>query len=165
MVQLRDDATLENFLPGPSAAPLIEVLSGQCSAEGEAVVFIHGAPGCGKSHLLQACCHLVEERALYLPLADLLRYPPEEVLAGVEALALVALDDLDAVLGQEAWESALFGFYNRALESGCRLLIAATGAPRSAHIEVQIGQPQRSRIEVKMRIDALQWQALRIQRS
>jgi DnaA family protein len=104
------------------------------------VVFLHGVPGSGKSHLLQACCHLAGEGSIYLPLAELGDYSPEDVLAGVETLALVALDDIDAVLGQEAWEMALFGLYNRAREQGCKLLIAARGAPRT--LEVQLADLQ-----------------------
>lgn len=129
-VQLRDEATLENFLPGPSEEALVEALHNQLQPSGEPMIFLHGTQDCGKSHLLQACCQSLQSGALYLPLAELVSYPPEEVLADVESLQLIALDDLDAVIGLEAWELALFSLYNRARESGCRLLLAATGAPR-----------------------------------
>ncbi len=76
LVQLRDDATLENFLPTAETEALIGVLESQCAEQGEAVVYLHGAAGSGKSHLLQACCHLTGESALYLPLAELYAYPP-----------------------------------------------------------------------------------------
>ena len=130
LVQLRDDATLKNFLPFPLSEALLQGIKSLCAGEGDSVVFLHGNRGSGKSHLLQAACHLAGEQALYLPLRELQVYPPEEVLAGVETLGLVALDDLDAVLGDEAWELALFDLYNRSKEWGCRLLIAASGAPR-----------------------------------
>ena len=38
-----------------------------------------------------------------------------------KTLGLVALDDLDAVLGVEAWELALFDLYNRSKEWGLPL--------------------------------------------
>lgn len=136
LVQLRDDATLENFLAFPATEALLSGVRAQCQGEGESVVFLHGGTGTGKSHLLQAACHLAGDNALYLPLRELMVYPPEEVLAGVETLGLVALDDLDVVLGQEAWELALFGLYNRAREWGCRLLIAANGAPRTLGVSL-----------------------------
>ena len=136
LVQLRDDATLDNFLATELTGPLVEGVRSQCEGVGESVVFVHGGDGSGKSHLLQAACHLAGESTLYLPLKELAVYPPEEVLAGVETLALVALDDLDAVLGQESWEHALFGFYNRAREWGCRLLVAARGAPRTLSVDL-----------------------------
>ncbi|TGD71166.1 DnaA regulatory inactivator Hda [Mangrovimicrobium sediminis] len=130
-IQLRDDATLDNFLPAPATEALLPVLRGQCSAAGEAVVFLHGAEGSGKSHLLQAGCHLAGGGAVYLPLAELAEYPPADVLAGAGELRLAALDDLQAVLGQRDWELALFAFFNHARESGCRLLLAANGSPRA----------------------------------
>ena len=136
LVQLRDDATLENFLPFAATAPLVEGVRNQCGGDGESVVFIHGGSGSGRSHLLQGACHLVGDNSLYLPLRELSVYAPEEVLAGVETLGLVALDDLDVVMGQEAWELALFGLYNRAREWGCRLLIAANAAPRALPVKL-----------------------------
>ena len=136
LVQLRDDATLDNFLATDANAPLLEAVRGLSEGQGESVVFIHGGQGSGKSHLLQGACHLAGENALYLPLRELSVFPPEEVLSGVETLELVALDDLDVVMGQQAWELALFGLYNRAREWGCRLLMAAAGAPRTLEVEL-----------------------------
>ncbi|PLW66728.1 DnaA regulatory inactivator Hda [Pseudohalioglobus lutimaris] len=151
LVQLRDDATLENFLPTAETEALIGVLESQCAEQGEAVVYLHGAAGSGKSHLLQACCHLTGESALYLPLAELYAYPPEEVLAGVETLTLVALDDLDAVIGEEAWELALFDLYNRAREWGCRLLIAASGASWGVVYHLPAGTDEVKRAILRFR--------------
>lgn len=135
-VQLRDDATLENYLAAPSVEPLVAALERQLGPEGEAIVFICGTPGCGKSHLLQAACHLAGAGALYLPLAELARYSPAEVLQGVETLELVCLDDLDSVLGLDEWELALFDLFNRARQWGCRLLLAAGGPPRTLSVKL-----------------------------
>jgi len=131
-VQLRDDATLENFFCAPSTEILLKALRGQLATEGEPVIFLYGPPDTGKSHLLQAACHLAGAApTLYLPLAELASYPPEEVLQGVESLGLVCLDDVHAVMGSEAWELALFHFFNRARAENCRLLISANSAPRA----------------------------------
>lgn len=136
LVQLRDDATLDNFFATAATAALIEAVRRQSEGSGESVVFLHGGRGSGKSHLLQGACHLAGDSALYLPLRELAVYAPEEVLAGVETLGLVALDDLDVVMGREAWEHALFGLYNRAREWGCRMLISASGAPRVLDVDL-----------------------------
>ena len=136
LVQLRDDATLDNFLATEQMEPLVAGVRSQCEGAGEPVVFVHGGAGSGKSHLLQAACHLAGENALYLPLKQLSVYPPEEVLAGVETLGLVALDDIDAVMGEESWEHGLFGLYNRAREWGCKLLITAHAAPRALAVDL-----------------------------
>jgi DnaA family protein len=134
-VQLRDDATLENYLSEPSGQVLLEALKGQLATSGEPIIYLYGQTDTGKSHLLQAACHLAGAApSLYLPLAELSEYPPEEVLQGIDSMALVCLDDIQAVLGNEAWEIALFHFFNRAREKGCRLLVSSNAAPRALDI-------------------------------
>ncbi len=136
-VQLREETTLDNFLVLPANQSLLAALRSQTGPDGEPVIFIFGPAGSGKSHLLQATCHRSEAGALYLPLADLADYPPEEVLRGVESAGIVCLDDLQAVLGDASWEIALFDFYNRAHQSGCRLLLAADAPPRALQVGLE----------------------------
>jgi len=130
-IRPRDDATLDNFLFTPAVAPLKPMLEGQSGAAGEPIIYLHGPAGAGKSHLLQASCHATAGGSLYLPLAELLAYPPESVLAGVESLDLVCIDDLQATQGRADWEQALFHCFNRARARGCRLLVSADRAPRA----------------------------------
>ncbi len=136
-VRLRDDATMDNFMPLPGTASLLGTLRAQLDEGGESVVYLHGPPGSGKSHLLQAACHRAGDGALYLPLAELAGFDPDEVLAGVADMRLLCLDDLDAVAGNPAWELALFSLYNRVRESGTRLVLAARGAPRVLALELE----------------------------
>lgn len=133
-IQLRDDATLDNFLVLPEAGALIAALQTHTTGDGDTNIFVHGSTGSGKSHLLQAACHMTRDGALYLPLKELQSYPPREVLNGVERLPLVCLDDLDSVVADDAWEEELFDVFNRARESNCRLIFAARGTPRTLPI-------------------------------
>ena len=135
-VQLRDDATLENFLCAAPAKALLLAIQAQLENVGEPIIYLFGSADTGKSHLLQAACHLAGNGALYLPLAELSSYSPDEVLQGMENMALVCLDDIDAVLGDEDWERALFHFYNRARQAGCRLLVSANAAPRALAVDL-----------------------------
>ncbi len=130
-VHLRDDATIDNFLAIATVAPVVHALEQQLSKGGESMIFIHGPAGVGKSHLLQGACHRAGSGALYLPLAQLRDFTPQHVLQDVDAQQLVCLDDVQAVLADPAWELALFSLYNRAQQSGCHLLLAATAAPRA----------------------------------
>ena len=135
-VQLRDDATLDNFLALPAVQPLIGALQGQMEPAGEAMIFLYGPAGAGKSHLLQASCHRVGAGALYLPLAELRQYAAHEVLQGVESLDRVCLDDVHAVLGDASWELALFNLYNRARQQNCKLVVAGNAAPRVLAVDL-----------------------------
>jgi DnaA family protein len=98
---------------------------------GQASLWVLGAPGVGKTHLLQASCALAGQRGLtsaYLPLASSKNLVPG-LLAGMEQVDLVALDDIDAIAGQAAWEQALFTLYNELLELGGRLACSAQLPP------------------------------------
>jgi DnaA family protein len=136
-VRLRDDATLDNFYHSPRNRPLVDALRRQLLPGGEPLIFIHGPPGSGKSHLLQASCHLAGPGALYLPLGDLVPYQPDTVLQAVEQSRLVCLDDLHAVLDRPAWEFSLFEFFNRARDAGCALQFAAEAPPRRLQVGLE----------------------------
>lgn len=132
-IGLRDAATFSNFLPAANAAACHALEQGQ-----EPFVYLWGAPGSGKSHLLQAACHAVSEAggtAIYLPLAEREGMAPA-MLEGMEQMALVCLDDIDAVAGDAAWEQALFHLYNRLRESGRRLLAAGRAAPGALGLQL-----------------------------
>lgn len=129
-LRLQDNARFENFHPGPNAE-LVRVLR-QCAAgEGESVIYIWGAQGVGKSHLLQALCKEAERcgsTGVYLPLAQLRAWPPD-ILEGLDQMDLVCADDVDAVAGLRDWEEALFHLFNRVREAGGRLVAAGNRRP------------------------------------
>jgi DnaA-homolog protein len=128
---LPDWATFAGFHPGPNAEALHAVR--ECAAgTGEPFVYVWGGAGRGKTHLLQAACRGAGERGLAaaaVALGEAGRAFPPEALEGLEQLALVCLDDLQAVAGRSGWELALFDLFNRVRESGARLIVAACGRP------------------------------------
>lgn len=136
-VGLRDDATFDSFLPAANAS-LVERLSRQLDADGEPFLYLWGAPGSGRSHLLQAACHAASDRdlrALYLPLQDLGHFPPL-MLEDAERLDLVAIDDVETVIGRRRWEEALFHAFNRLRDAGKRLVVSAAVAPRQLPVKL-----------------------------
>ena len=101
-------------------------------------VFVWGEPGCGKSHLLQAVCYLVQEhqrQGIYLSCKQLLELPAEAI-DGLEHMDLVALDDIDALAGHEEWEEAMFHFFNRAAMESTALLFSARVSPQGIGIQL-----------------------------
>jgi DnaA family protein len=127
-VRLRTSATFATFHAG-SNGELIAALRARASGVG-APVWLWGAPGLGRSHLLQATCAAAAERgapSAYLPLGAGLMQPA--MLAGLEQLAVVCIDDVDAVAGRADWERALFVLYNELAERGGRLVCSAGAAP------------------------------------
>jgi len=110
----RETADFEHFIAGPN----IEVcMISQAIARGEIVhsIYLWGQAATGKSHLLQAVCNLASENDLkvaYIPLSQHVELSPE-MLEGLEHVAVVCIDDIDCIIGQDEWEQALFYLYNR----------------------------------------------------
>jgi DnaA family protein len=91
-------------------------------------VWLWGASGSGKTHLLQAVCAATGEEAAYFPLASLAL--PADSLAGFERSRVLCVDDVDVVAGDLTWERALFRLFNEAAELRTRLVFAASAPPR-----------------------------------
>jgi DnaA family protein len=123
----------------------------QCAQSGEDVpaekqVLVWSENGCGKSHLLQACCQLAarsESTVCYLPAAEIRDYEPA-VLDGMESLDLLAIDDADQLLGDAAWEEGLFDLINRCREASAALLISTQRSPE--HLDIRLPD-LRSRLQ------------------
>lgn len=131
-ISLRDSATFANFLPADNAQVLLQLVEA-ASLKGEAFIYLWGAPGTGKTHLLQAVCHAMSRNnatGVYLPLAHEGIRP--EMLDGLESMPLIAIDDLQAVAGNRDWETALFNLYNRVRDGGeGRLIVTGTANPQA----------------------------------
>lgn len=137
-VQLRADATFDDFVPGADRER-VELLRAQAEGAdgGEQQILIYAASGSGKSHLLQAACHARRAaggRAACLDLADASLEPA--VLSGWDDHALLALDGLDAVVGSAGWEAALMVLLQERRDARQATLIAA--ARPVAELPVQL---------------------------
>lgn len=94
-------------------------------------MFLSGPHGSGKTHLLVAACHQATEagrRAQYLPLARFGGHAADAMRA-CSGCRLVAIDDVQAIAGQDAAEQAFFGLYNRARAEGGNMLFASRETP------------------------------------
>lgn len=130
-VRLRDRASFGNFHAAGNAGAL-QLLVELAEGRRRGVHWLSAPAGQGKTHLLQAVCTRAaqDRRAAYLPLREL---APQgaEVLAGWEESACLCIDDVDAVLGESAWERALFRLHNELDERGATLLWSAAAPPRA----------------------------------
>jgi DnaA-homolog protein len=136
-VQLRASSVFASFYRGPNA-DVVEQLLDLSPAPRSPAVWLYGPIGAGKTHLLQAVCGRAGEQKLtaaYIPLADSVFTP--SALTGCESLSFVCLDDFDRVVGQSAWERAVFRLYTELEDSGGRLLIAAMSTPAASGIALK----------------------------
>lgn len=124
------DQRFETFVAAPDGVlAQLRALAQEHGIAGS--IYIAGAAATGKSHLLLASCAEAEAaglRTAYLPLAAAagrLR----DALDALEHADLVALDGLEAVVGDREDEIALFDAHNRARDAGRSLLYAARAMP------------------------------------
>lgn len=125
-VRLRAGAVFESFASGQNSE-LITALRSDAAAP----LWLWGAHGTGKTHLLQAACAAAGNAAAYFPLDRSFALPPE-AMSGFERNRLLCIDDVDRIAGDGGWERALFRLFNEAAELRTRLIFAAAVAPRQA---------------------------------
>lgn len=128
----RFEATFDHYLPGENGLTLA-LLRAAVAAElhSPQLLYLWGEPGSGRSHLLQASCHLaagLERDFFYLPLTADLGAPPSS-LVELAAVGLLCLDDIDQIAGDPQWEEALFHLLNRLRQNGHTLLVTAHNVP------------------------------------
>lgn len=146
------DSRFENFVEGPNHA-VVKALKNLPDEPGSHI-FLYGGEGSGKSHLLNAMCVETRERhgrAFYLALN---RLPKDAIasLEGLEKLDLVCVDDLHVIVGDQAWEEALFHCFNRIREANGRLLISS----RERLSALKLGLPDlQSRLAWGLRLQLL----------
>ena len=131
-IRLRDEATFDNYF-----VSLNEQVVHNLQQQSEPYVFLFGDNGTGKSHLLQAACHEVGQKglpAVYLPLAENDLMPA--MLDDLENMSLIALDDIQNVIGNDEWEYALFNLYNRVREKGVSMLVSSSLPLASLNIKL-----------------------------
>lgn len=119
---LEDYATFGTFVSGANVAAVEHVRS--LAAAGGETVWLWGGAGVGKTHLLQAACRsasAAERRAMYIALPA----ASPAILADLERVELLAIDDLHAVAGDPAWEQPLFVILNAFLSRNGALLLSA----------------------------------------
>jgi len=123
--QAPENASFDNFIAGDNKQLIFSLEN-----ESEPLIFLWGESGSGKSHLLQAITTAylsMNKNALYIPMQVDDEFTPE-LLDGLEVMDLVCLDDLDNIVGNKDWETALFHFFNRIRDSGGRLILAANNS-------------------------------------
>jgi DnaA family protein len=136
-IQLNDISTFTNFYNGNNQA-VVKHLQDSLQLSDHPIIYIWGQEGTGKSHLLQASCHLAQQlnfSASYLPFTDFAHWQTH-VLDGLELCDLICIDDIEQIAGQPLWEEACFNLYNRIQAAGKRLFISAPTLPQGLNLQL-----------------------------
>jgi len=120
--EVDDGHDFEHFVPGADTAT-VAILRRLAGGDERRPVYLWGATGTGKSHLLHACCRLAARQGRHV-----LRLIPGDAAACNEARAhadLVCIDELERIAGRRARELELLGIYEGLRARGATLLTAA----------------------------------------
>jgi len=131
-ITLDEGATFDNYYAGANGAA-VEALKALATGDGTAVLFLHGADGTGKSHLLQAACRAASaagRRAMYLPMGQAVLLDPSAA-ENLDRYALVCIDDVQRVAGTEPWQRALLTLIDSLKQNGGGFVASARGVPAS----------------------------------
>jgi DnaA family protein len=134
---LKESARFASYFSGKNEEA-VNSLRASAEGRGDPLVYLAGATGLGKTHLLQAACQQAADAGrsvVYLPLRRQTGLSLS-VFEGLERMDLVCLDDVDAIAGRSDWECALFDLFNRLRESGGTLLVTAGKRPEQNGIQL-----------------------------
>jgi len=138
-VTLPDDETFSSYFGGENSqvvTHLQSILEQSKQDNKFEFTYLCGLAESGKSHLLYASCVKAQELGLstiLLSMSDIIDLSPD-LLAGLESMDVLCIDDLQLVAQNPKWEKALFNFYNRFNESGKVLIFAADLLPDMLNI-------------------------------
>ena len=92
-------------------------------------LIIHGEEGAGKSFLMQAICNELSssgKQFAFIPMNKALNMGTE-IFQNLASLDAVCIDDLQLMLADEDWETALFNLINECQQSNCSLILSFGG--------------------------------------
>lgn len=116
--------TFANFLPGRNGEVLAALRGLARGAGGERFIYLWGAPGSGRTHLLRA---VVNEAQVGARCASYLEAPlAPDALGGLGDDCVVGLMGVERL--DPPSQAALFGLYNR-IREGCGALVVGGDAP------------------------------------
>jgi len=135
MLGPKQSTTLNNFIPGRNSQAISEIKGCARKNEGR-YIYLWGPNGSGKSHLITAAAKEADENGhavAYIPLDHASELSPG-ILANIEQMELICLDDIHAIAGIPVWEEALFHLFNRTREQAVNLIVTANCGPSSLQI-------------------------------
>jgi DnaA family protein len=104
----------------------------------EQQIYLWGAAGTGKTHLLQATTQEVNKQSkscFYFSFNNRYLTDPS-MLAGLESLDIICFDNIDHIAGNKEWEQAFFNFFNLHRDRNKQLILSSSCPPKYLGIEL-----------------------------
>jgi len=126
-VSLSKYMTFETFYLGPNKSVVDSLRD-----EKNQLIWLAGLEGFGKTHLIHALLNGHEhenKKVLYLPMSESQVFTPD-ILDNLAQYDLVAIDDIENIIGNITWEEQLLKFYEDSYNTSNKILITANDTPK-----------------------------------
>ena len=127
--QINHKASFESFFCSTDNLNLLTRLADIVISKNAHELIIHGEQGSGKSFLMQAICNELNssgKQFAFMPMNKALNMGVE-IFQNLASLDAVCIDDLQLILANENWETALFNLINECQQSNCSLILSFGG--------------------------------------
>ena len=127
--QINQKASFDSFFCSPDNQNLMARLADVVSSPDTSELIIHGEEGSGKSFLMQAICNELssaEKQFAFIPMKKAFNMGVE-IFQNLGSLDAVCIDDLQLILANQDWETALFNLINECQQSNCTLMLSLGG--------------------------------------
>ena len=127
--QINQKASFDSFFCSPDNLNLMTRLADIVSSQDTSELIIHGEEGSGKSFLMQAICNELssaEKQFAFIPMKKAFNMGVE-IFQNLGSLDAVCIDDLQLILANQDWETALFNLINECQQSNCSLMLSLGG--------------------------------------
>jgi DnaA family protein len=127
--QINQKASFDSFFCSPDNQNLMTRLADIVSSPDTSELIIHGEKGSGKSFLMQAICNELssaEKQFAFIPMKKAFNMGVE-IFQNLGSLDAVCIDDLQLILANQDWETALFNLINECQQSNCSLMLSLGG--------------------------------------
>ena len=127
--QINQKASFDSFFCSPDNQNLMTRLADIVSSPDTSELIIHGEEGSGKSFLMQAICNELssaEKQFAFIPMKKAFNMGVE-IFQNLGSLDAVCVDDLQLILANQDWETALFNLINECQQSNCSLMLSLGG--------------------------------------
>ena len=161
--RLRERYTFDSFIVGPGNRLAYVAAEGVAASPGELhnPLFLYGAVGLGKTHLLQAIGHKLSDqgkRLIYITaeqftnelITAIQQRKQEEFRARFRSADVLLIDDIQFIGGKEATQEELFHTFNQLHESGRQIVMTSDKSPA---LISELEERLRSRFEWGMIAD------------
>jgi len=128
--QINQKASFDSFFCSPDNLNLMTQLADIVKSKKYHELIIHGETGSGKSFLMQAVCNelsLAGKQFAFIPMNKAINMGIE-IFQNLASLDAVCVDDVQLMLANENWETALFNLINECQQSNCSLILSFGGA-------------------------------------